>query len=184
MTDDLPRFQAVQARPITEPALVERMRKEATTWINAVHMQFHRVESPLINPDDLGAEVWRQEIDLHFFVAAIMRLRRAVVCASAVNQLRSSLADLLDVFDRTVPSARLLRNVSEHFDDYAVGRGNDKKIKRSQLQVWSLGQEDGQLIWRWLGEEVRLSAWHRAATTLYRGFLSDAGRYLADRPID
>ncbi len=133
-------------------------------------------------PDDPGAEVWRQEIDLHFFVAALMRLRRAVECASAVNQLQGSLTDRLTDFDGAVPGARLLRNVGEHFDDYTVGRGNDKTIKRSQLQVWSLGKVDGQLTWRRLGMEVRLPEWHRAATTLYRGFLADAKRYVAARP--
>jgi len=165
-------FAAVQARPVTDPALVERMRTEATKWINAVHLEHRRIAEPL--------EIWRQEIDLHFLLVALVRLRRAVGCASRAGPLRLALPGRLAEFDGRLPYVRLLRNVGEHFDAYTVGKGRNKRIRRSQLQVRNMScDREGHLIWNWLGEEVRLAEAHTAATDLYRGFLADVERYFA-----
>lgn len=126
----LEEFAQVQARPITDPALIERMRSEATTWINAVHMQHRRAKNP--HEDD----VWRQEIDLYFLLVALTRLRRAVGLATRVAELQDPLLDRLIEFDRAIPSLTTLRNVAEHFDDYTTGKGRAANVKRHQLQVW------------------------------------------------
>lgn len=178
--DCLADFEATQARPIDDSALIARMQTEATKWINAVHMQSRRVARPLVNSDDLGAEVWRQEIDLYFLLVALTRLRRAISLAAQVVELRPRLNSRLAEFDNQVPYLSRLRNVSEHFDDYTVGRGRDSRVRRSQLQVSSLSKDtNGQLMWNWLGERVLLEAVHAAAQALYRGFLDDAAH-----PVD
>lgn len=176
----LSEFAEVQARPITDAALIARMRSEATTWINAVHMQHRRAKRPLVDPDSPGDEVWRQEIDLHFFLVALTRLRRAVGLASRVAEIQDVLVDVLLDFDRAVPSLTTLRNVAEHFDDYTTGGGRAAQIKRHQLQTWGLAENDDDgLVWRWLGVEFPVDGAHGAATGLYRGFLTEANKYLA-----
>lgn len=175
----LQEFAETQGRPITDPALIERMRSEATTWINAVHVEYRRVVRPLIDPDSPGDELWRQEIDLHFLLVALTRLRRAVGLASRVAELQDLVLDRLIAFDRAVPSLTTIRNVAEHFDDYTTGKGRAAQVKRHQLQTWSLGTDDDNgLVWRWLGVEFSVDGAHRAATELYRGFLAEANEYM------
>lgn len=170
----------MQGRPITDTALVERMRTEATTWINAVHMQHRRVTNPLVDPETPGEEVWRQEIDLHFLLIGLTRLRRAVGLSTRVGELQDSVLALVVAFDKEVPSLAMLRNVAEHFDDYTTGKGRLTQIERHQLQVWSLGEDARRgLVWRWLDTEFAVDVAHRAATNLYRSFLADANQYLA-----
>ena len=176
----LKRFTEVQARPITDAALVARMRSEATTWINAVHMQRRRASHPLVNPDAVGDEFWRQEIDLHFLVVALFRLRRAIALAATVDDLEAELNARLASFDEQVPWLKQVRHVAEHFDDYTTDKGRDPSIRRSQLQVWSLGEdEQNGLVWRWLDLDVSVEATHDAATDLYRRFLEEAEGFLA-----
>lgn len=169
----LQEFARVKARPVTDSALVERMRSEATKWINAVHLQHRRAKHPV------DEDVWRQEIDLHFLLVALTRLRRAVGLATRVAELQDSLLARIIEFDRAIPSLTTLRNVAEHFDDYTTGRGRTEHIKRHQLQVWGLGENDnGELVWRWLDVEFSVDGAHDAATGLYRGFLAEANEYL------
>lgn len=176
----LKEFAEAQSRPITDAALVKRMRTEATTWINAVHMQHRRATHPIVDPEAPGEEAWRQEIDLHFLLVALTRLRRAVGLTGRVEGLRDRLLDSLMEFDEDVPLLTTLRNVAEHFDDYTRGKGRTSQVKRHQLQVWSLGEdEDSGLVWRWLGVEFSVEGAHRAATRLYRSFLADANHYLS-----
>ena len=178
--DILEEFAQAQLRPITNHALVERMRSESTTWINAAYMEHRRAKHPLVDPESAGDEAWRQEIDLHFLLVALTRLRRAVGLVTRVEELRERLVDHLIQFDRNVPSLRTLRNVAEHFDDYTVGSGRVTQVKRHQLQAWSLVDDaDRGLVWRWLDHEFAIDLAIQAATQLYRGFLADAEDYLA-----
>lgn len=178
--EPLARFAEAQRKPVTDPALVERMKTEATTWINAVHMQYHRISRPVASPDDGAVQYWRQEIDLHFLLVALTRLRRAVVLAARVTQLQRALNDRVADFDRDVPYLLRLRNVAEHVDDYTTGRGRDRRVMRWQLQNWSLGSDqDGNVTWSWLGEEVDSAKGRLAAVDLYRSFLAEAEKYLS-----
>ncbi|MGH8826670.1 MAG: hypothetical protein ACRDVZ_03520, partial [Jiangellaceae bacterium] len=144
----LDEFARAQSRPLADNALVQRMLTEATTWINAVHMQHRRITSPLIGPEAPGSEVFRQEIDLHFMLVALIRLRCAVGLTTRVEALQDGLLEQLVAFDERVPGLSRLRNVAEHVDDYTTGRGRQSDIRRSQLQAWSLGEEpDRGTVW-------------------------------------
>ena len=174
-------FAEVQANPITDGALVDRMSTEATRWVNAVHMQCRRVSEPLVDANNPGEEIWRQEIDLHFLLVALTRLRRAVGITTRVDQLQATLVNRIIEFDDRVPYLSRLRNVAEHFDDYTVGRGRDTRVMRFELQRWSMDRDpDGHLIWIWLGERLQIAEAHSAAKLLYQGFITDIERYVAD----
>lgn len=174
-------FADARKIPLTDAALVQRMRTEATTWINAVHMQHRRVTEPVVDPSAPGNEVWRQEIDLHFLLVALTRLRRAIGLTAHVHELHGAVLQHLTAFDEMVPSLRTFRNVAEHFDDYTTGRGRVAEITRQQLQTWSLdGPTSRGLVWRWLDIEFPVDVSHDAATALYRTFLAAANNYLAE----
>jgi hypothetical protein len=187
-------LKEARARPITEPALVESMMSDAGGWMNAVHVQHRRITRPITDdpgeePFDgrnaLGATIWRQEIDLHFLLVALTRLRRAVRLAASVGQLQQALSDRITEFDERVPYLSRLRNVGEHFDDYTAGRGRDSQVSRTQLQTWTMSFEsypESRLTWYWAGEEMRPAEAHAAAMDLYQGFLAEAERYLAALP--
>jgi hypothetical protein len=152
---------------ISEGAVIERLRSEATTWINAVHLQVARLDS---SSSDMEARLDQDEIDLHFLLVALVRLRRGINrCSQDVPRLRVHLEPLLDVFDATLPSLEKLRNVGEHADEYNVSRGRDPRVLRRQVQVGAMDRKDG-LVWLWLGERFEVNVAHHAAATLFRGF--------------
>ncbi len=174
----LSEFSRAQSRPITDHALVQRMFTEATTWINAVHMQHRRLTTPFVDSEAPGNEVYRQEIDLHFMLVALTRLRRAVGLTTRVGAVQDDLLGQLVAFDERVPGLSALRNVAEHFDDYTTNRGRPRDIRRAQPQTWSLGEEpDRGPVWRWLGMELAVDGAH-AATALYRSFEKAANEFV------
>lgn len=151
-------FADVQSRPITEAALLARMRSEATSWINAVHMQRRRVLEPLTDPADPRTQWEQQAADLHFLLVSLTRLRKAVkLAATEAAPLCAQLEALLADFDRRTEYLRRMRNVGEHFDDYTIGKGRDKQVGRAQLQTWNLTiEEDGRLTGTgWKGRSNR-----------------------------
>lgn len=176
----LTEIRQVQSRPITDDALLARMRTDATKWINGIHAQGRRI---LDDYEARGAEpgsLWQLEIDFYFLLVALTRLRRAVTRAAKIASLQSDLDEYVDDFDIHLPYLKRLRNVSEHFDDYSVDRGRDLEVKRSQLQKFAVyADEDGKPVWYWLGQEVRLVETQSAAVKLYRAFLATADGYNA-----
>jgi hypothetical protein len=57
-----------------------------------------------------------------------------------------------------------MRDVAEHFDDYASDRGRIKAVKREALEVGVIGPTTFQ----WLGYELNADAALRAAQGLFR----------------
>jgi hypothetical protein len=179
-------FVKVKNSPITDHALVERMMTEGRTWTYAVHMQCRRVNEPLVNPKDPGSQIYRQEIDIHFLLVALTRLRRAACLAAQVEGIKPQLDEHLRVFDEKVPPLMKLRNVAEHFDDYTKDKVHCKrdechckKVRRHQLQTWYMGKSEADgVVFSWLGESLSVNAADQAATTLYSSFERDAENYL------
>ena len=99
MREQLEEFGRAQARTITDAPLEEPKRKEATTMINATHAHHPRITQAPVDRSEPDASVWLQEIDLHFLLVALTRLRRAVALASTVSDLRDELTQRLAAFD-------------------------------------------------------------------------------------
>lgn len=167
--------------PPSEPIVLERLRTEATLWINAVHLQAARIGRRHAEQYPEPDEITAVEVDLHFFLVALVRLQR---CVSRVGLnipvLFKSLDRLVSTFDSQVPSLRKLRNVSEHIDEYNLDEGHDSSVSRREVQTWAMGtSEDGGLIWHWLGEAFDVRRAHEAATVFYREFLSECDAHIA-----
>jgi hypothetical protein len=161
--------------------VIERLRTEATTWINAVALQAGRIDRRhrmqyLESPDAAAIE-----IDLHFFLVALIRLRRCVErVAKRLPELRAALRQRVETFDESVPSLVRLRNVSEHIDEYNLDEGRDVTVSRRQVQTWYMDTgARGGLIWGWIGERLDVQIADEAAVVLYRGFAADCDAWIA-----
>jgi hypothetical protein len=167
--------------PPSAGVIVERLRTEATLWINAIHLQAARIDRRHSEQNPEPSDVTAVEVDLHFFLVALVRLERCVSrVAVGVPELRVPLDRRIQTFDGEVPALRKLRNVSEHIDEYNLDEGHDSSVSRRQVQTWAMDvSRDGGLIWRWLGEALDVRRAHEAAVILYRGFLSDCDAHVA-----
>lgn len=170
----------------SEGVVVERLRTEATNWINAVSLQSGRIGRRFRKQYPEQVEVQALEVDLHFFVVAVVRLRRCIErTAKRVVGLDAPIGSRLRTFDEDVPWLLRVRNVSEHIDEYNLDEGRDGTISRRQVQTWYLDTaEDGGPIWGWLGERLDIEQTEKAALALYRSFLSDCEAWITARTDD
>ncbi len=69
----------------------------------------------------------------------------------------------LKSFDAALPNLKIMRDVAEHIDDYAVDSGKDRNISRKSLEV---GSSDGE-VWQWLDFEIDASKALSASFALF-----------------
>lgn len=164
----------------SESVVVQRLRTEATNWINAVALQSGRIDRRFRKQHGDHGEIQALEVDLHFFLVAAVRLRRCIEQVSrCVPGLSGPLATRLRSFDIEAVSLVRMRNVSEHIDEYNLDQGHDETVSRRQVQTWYLGTTDsGGPIWAWLGQRLDIEQTEKAALSLYRGFLTDCERWI------
>jgi hypothetical protein len=166
----------LQESPITDLALVKHAMTDAALWMVAVNMQHHRILEHL---DDF-IFAFPRRVDFQFLLVSLTRLRRAISFAAEVDQLKQAFSDRLVEFDGRVPFLSRLRNIGEHFYDYAAGRGRGTQVRRAQLRNsrWASGPE---AYITWLGEKVHLAEVRAAAENLHSGFISDVNCYLREQ---
>ncbi len=146
---------------LSEAAIVERAKSMANQWMWAVSLQHDRITNP--RPQDkvfhpFGIEGFN-EVDVHFLVIALMRLRRVATTLEHVPKLRDSVRSAIQSFDNRLPWLKRLRDIFEHLEDYAV----DSNLRRSdtsrrELQVWSADEKGMQFLGYDLDWERALSA--------------------------
>jgi hypothetical protein len=165
--------------PPSEGVIFERLRTESTIWINAVHLQVTRIDRRHAQKYMELEDITAVEVDLHFLLVALVRLQRCVNRVGAnIPGLSASLDQRASIFEREIPSLRKLRNVSEHIDEYNLDAGRNRSVSRRQVQTWAFDtNDDGGLVWRWLGETLDVRRSQEAAVALYRGFLSECDAY-------
>lgn len=158
-----------------EGVVVQRLRTEATNWINAVALQSGRIDRRFRKQHAGHVEIQALEVDLHFFLVAAVRLRRCIERVSRrIPGLSGPLTTRLRSFDIDAPSLLRLRNVSEHIDEYNLDQGRDDTVSRRKVQTWYLDTANScGPIWGWLGERLDIEQTEKAARRLYCGFLSD-----------
>jgi len=98
---------------------------------------------------------------LRVFIVALTRLRRAAVLAAKVPAIKDAITAGLAEFDAALPMVKNMRDVAEHFDDYALDKGRRPGISRKSLEVGAFSDT----VFNWLGHEldadVALSAGER-----------------------
>lgn len=105
----------------------------------------------LAEPED-KLFIFRKWADFDFLVVALFRLRRAAQLAASVPEVNALLAPAVADFDAALPNLKKMRDVAEHFDDYAVDRGRRSGVHRQDLEVGRMSV-DGTTL-EWLGAEL------------------------------
>ncbi len=105
-------------------------------------------------------------MDFQLLVALLWRLRLAGLMSTS-DGVRAA----VDTFDREVPDLKLMRDVSQHLDEYAVDGpghrhnlpGETKRVGRCRLEVprWSDDR------FEWLGGTINVAQARSAALRLY-----------------
>lgn len=140
---DSPDKTAVDGDVPSDLTILDRALTFAMEGLQAADVQLQRArQEPSSEPG--GAFQWW--IDLQFFIVALRRLRRAAELATRVAGQREAIRAAIAAFDEATPDLRLLRNVGEHIDEYALGAGYEKSVRWRQLQV---GGWNGKTF-RWL----------------------------------
>ena len=112
-------------------ATYERARRRANFLMWTVALQRRRLKTNEPEDDEF---IFRRWADRDFLVVALTRLRRAAILAAKVPALTGAMQKALTNFDAALPTLKKVRDVSEHFDDYAMDRGHDRRISRMSLE--------------------------------------------------
>jgi len=147
----------------TAAATYERARRLANSSMFAVELQVRRLQAD--EPND-GPFVLRRWFDFDCLVVALLRLRRAVTLAATIPAITEPLTEALRSFDEAIPDLKRLRDVAEHFDDYALEKGRRPDVGRRDLEVSQLSN-DGPTLY-WLGAEINAALALAEAARLIR----------------
>ena len=135
----------------------------------AVDLQVRRLQST--EPED-GRFIFRKWFDFDSLVVALTRLHRAAALAASIPAIATPIKAALTGFDTALPNLKRLRDVAEHFDDYALDTGRIQAVSRKDLEVSSI-HGDGPTL-NWLGVQLNASDAREAASQLLTAIV-DAG---------
>lgn len=131
----------------SDGTILDRALTFAMEGLRAADVQLKRAREESSSEPGGAFQWW---IDLQFFIVALRRLRRAAELATRVPRQREAIRAAIAAFDEDLPDLRLLRDVGEHIDAYALGAGYEKSVRWRQLQV---GGWDGKTF-QWLGIDL------------------------------
>ena len=144
----------------TPLAVLERVRSICNRELIAIDMQCKRLKAHQL------VAVEERWADFQFLIIALSRFRRA---ANLAAKHQPTLHSDISAFDAALPDLVKMRNVAEHFDDYAEDnakrrqkRSDGSPIERGQLQVYSMGLEELE----WLGGSLNTANALNAAAKL------------------
>lgn len=146
----------------TSEATYERARRRANIAVWTIHLQCRRLTS--VEPEDSDF-LFRKWADFEFLVVALSRLRRAAALAARVPEIASRLTSAIARFDSSLPHLKTMRDVAEHFDDYALDRGRKSEIHRQQLEVSGMSMDGATL--EWLGGSLNIEQASAASDSLF-----------------
>jgi hypothetical protein len=108
-------------------------------------LQRRRVQT--VEPED-GDFLFRVWADWEFLIVALIRIRRSALVAAQVDQTNAKIMQAVARFDAALPDLRVMRNVAEHIDEYAVEseRRHHRSIMRYGLEVGSWN--DTEFTWQ------------------------------------
>jgi hypothetical protein len=162
----------------TNAAVLERAHSFANEAMWTVALQHRRIQSP--DPADRDF-IFRRWTDFQFLIVALWRLRRAAELAANVTSVEPALRRALQDFDTALPVLRTMRNVAEHFDEYALDSGHLRSIDRRQLQVVIGDGLGGGKNFQWLGRNINIDDALRTGEKLYLALQTAMKSYRPER---
>jgi hypothetical protein len=128
-------------------------------WTIALQCRRLRSEEPEDN-EFLG----RRVADFQFLIIALTRLRRAAILATNIPSIKDEINSALNRFDTLLPMLKNMRDVAEHFDDYAIEKGRNRNVSRKSLEVAVFNDNTFQ----WLKHELNADIAFEAGKALFK----------------
>lgn len=144
----------------TPASMYERARRLANVAMWTVALQERRLRTK--EPED-GEFLFRKWADIQFLIVALWRLGRAAELASKVPETAAQVRPAIAAFDKAIPDLKTMRDVAEHFDEYALYSGRDKSISRRSLEVAFVGPTR----FEWLGFKLDTERAVKASSELF-----------------
>jgi len=151
----------MNSRSPSPAATYERARRLANIAVWTAQLQRRRLATD--EPED-SEFLFRRWADFQFFIVALTRVRRAAVLAAKVPSITNDMQKAVKEFDAALPMLKNMRDIAEHFDDYALDKGRIKAVRRQALEVGVIGPT----IFQWLGNELNADTALKAAQRLFR----------------
>ena len=118
----------------------------------------------------------RRRIDFEFLIYSLIRLRKTAALAASILGNNSVLEKALKDFDSELPDITKMRNVLEHFEEYAIDRGRNIQISRKELEASSFSP----ISFEWLGEKLDTEKVLHSCQKLY-GAIKDSTKIKKDK---
>jgi hypothetical protein len=151
----------------TPAATYERACRLANVAMWTIALQERRLRTK--EPED-GEFIFRKWADFQFLIVALWRLRRAAELASKVPKIAVQIRHAIEAFDEAIPDLKLMRDVAEHIDEYALDSGRNKSVGRPSLEVASIGPAKLE----WLGFKLDAASAVKASSELFAAIKSSA----------
>ena len=150
--------------------------------IQGVHLFEYRLLSELPEDKVFGDKFFRDDIDFYCFLNQCRQLKKAISMACNAwieSEEKSELKKSIGLFDNKTPYLSSIRNAYEHFDDYLLQKGKNKKIDTGNMRVYSVEYEKDKIYKKdWFGFKVDVKEATLTATELYANFLKLHNIYL------
>lgn len=158
MQDFVDAYEAFHdGRQPTNQATLDRAVRLASESMRAVNLQVRRVRGSEPEDDEWLFRAW---MDLQFLIVALWRLRLVGHLAARIDV---GVRKALDVFNRAIPDLKLMRDVAQHLDEYAIDAGHQTCVGRRSLEVGRLNTDE----FHWLGGTLNLPQAQQAVEVLY-----------------
>jgi hypothetical protein len=141
-------------------ATYERAGRLANLAMWTIALQRRRLRSD--EPEDTEF-VLRRWADFQFLIAALYKLRRSALLAASVPVIETDIRSALHEFDEALPMLKSMRDIDEHFEDYALEKGKRKGLSRKTLEVGAFDDT----TFEWLGYELNVDAALNASQRLF-----------------
>lgn len=141
----------------------ERWTRLANLATFAIDLQCKRLNTVESQDEQFTFRKW---YDFEFLLLALIRLRRIAQQVANLSELTALLSPALREFDASLPGLKRMRDVGEHMDEYAVGRGRHREVDMEMLEVSTLDSDGPTLTW--LGTSLNANCALRASEELFR----------------
>ena len=136
----------------------------ANNYVFAVVTQISRVREECA---DAELFVMRQFVEFEFLLVALTRLRRAAGVINLFPYTESNLSQAMAKYDERLLGLKQWRNITEHYDDYLLNIGRDKKLDPKTIRSGYMTKCMSYDSVEWMGFKFELDECLAAAEELY-----------------
>ena len=146
---------------MNEVSVYERSMRLASFAMWTLNLQLRRLRNN--EPED-KVFIKRRIADFQFYLLALTKLRNSGKLMSEIKSIEPIITPGVKAFDDKLTFLTTMRNVDQHFDEYALNKGHKKGVENTMLEVITIENEK----WTWLDYEINLQSAYEAASDFYK----------------